>query len=160
MGDETQEMTDDFGLRYREWLGEFGPDETSREDAKPHEPVDCNCWSDGKPDPECPECGGRGVRLTAEEAKMPSDEAMRTAKALWHKDGLGTAREIEARRAKVIDECLNLPTLLEVAKAAKEDVSHVEALRAAAIKAGARNAGPHNSAYIRLRAALAKLEEK
>ena len=23
---------------------------------------DCNCWSDGKPDPECPECGGRGVR--------------------------------------------------------------------------------------------------
>jgi len=56
--------------------------------------------------------------------------------------------------------CEFLTTLLEVAKAAKEDVSHVEALRAAAIKAGARNAGPHNPAYIRLRAALAKLEKE
>ena len=24
------------------------------------EPEDCNCWSDGRPDPECPECKGRG----------------------------------------------------------------------------------------------------
>ena len=49
-------------------MGEFGPDEAPREDAMPPEPEDCNCWSDGKPDPECPECGGRGVRPTAEEA--------------------------------------------------------------------------------------------
>ena len=53
-------MIDPFGLRYREWLGEFGPDEAPREDSMPHEPEDCNCWSDGKPDPACPECGGRG----------------------------------------------------------------------------------------------------
>ena len=51
---------DDFDLRYREWMGEFGPDEAQREDVMPPEPEDCNCWSDGKPDPACPECGGRG----------------------------------------------------------------------------------------------------
>jgi len=44
------------------------PDEAPMEDTMPHKPEDCNCWSDGKPDPECPKCGGRGVRLTAEEA--------------------------------------------------------------------------------------------
>ena len=41
------------------------PDEAPRGDAMPHGPEDCNCWSDGRPDPECPEC--KGVRLTAEE---------------------------------------------------------------------------------------------
>jgi len=89
---------------------------------------------------------------------------MRTAKALWHKDGLGTAREMEARRAKVIDECLNLPALLEVADAAREHLRVYDSAPPITDKEypkvmkHLRRVMATNR--VRLRAALAKLEEK
>ena len=53
-------------------MGEFGPDEAPREDAMPPEPEDCNCWSDGKPDPECKACGGRGSSKPTLGSRQPS----------------------------------------------------------------------------------------
>ena len=56
-------------------------------------PEDCNCWSDGKPDPECPECKGRGVRLMGDNGMSQRAEAF----PLW----TFIEEELHARRWSV-----------------------------------------------------------